>query len=372
MKLAFLIENGENIAGGFYSIFKIAEYLEKRGHEIHIFCAKFPLFFDKEKKQTLHINTRPSLYGKFKGAGIVERFFIRLYHRFHIKSQIRELQPEILFTYQMMIAIRGERIIKNTSIKHCIFAFSTPLWRNRVLGDNHFETYFHKGLLRKWEKYRTTCITADYVIGISQLSQKENERWLRKKIAGYVYPGIDHREQIKDVNREEQVIYLGRLGGTKRVDMIIEALALLDNPPKLIICGGGKEEGSLRALAKRLKVKCDFKGPVTDDEKWKQIQRSKCMLFPTAFEGFGMPPSEALIMGTPCICSSLPILREVYEDTVTYFDDTKEDLAQKIEEVLHMQQDGSKGRQFILSKLGWDKSAEKIERLLDLNQKKSS
>ena len=370
MKAAFLIESREIIGGGFYSIFKFAEYLEKRGHEIHIFCAKFPLFFDKEKKQTLHITTRPSLRLNFRGGRIVERIFIRLYYRFHIKAQIRKLQPEMLFTYQMMTPIRGERIIKNTNIKHCIFAFATPLWRDRVLVDYHFEIYFPKRQQRKWEKYKTACVTADYVIAISHISQTENEEWLGKKITGFVYPGVDRRELIKDVTKEEQVIYLGRLSRTKRVDMIIEALDLLESPPTLVICGGGEEGGSMRALAKKLKVKCDFKGPVTDDEKWKQIQRSRCMLFPTAFEGFGMSPGEALIMGTPCICSSLPVLKEVYEDAVTYFDDTKEDLAKKIGEVLNKTEDGSKGRKYILNKLSWDKSAEKIERLLKMNLRK--
>ena len=42
------------------------------------------------------------------------------------------------------------------------------------------------------------------------------------------------------------------------------------------------------------------------------------MVFPSSFEGFGMPPMEALAAGTPCICSNIPILRELYGEYVDY------------------------------------------------------
>ena len=89
------------------------------------------------------------------------------------------------------------------------------------------------------------------------------------------------------------------------------------------------------------------------------------MVFPSSFEGFGMPPMEALLHGIPCICSDLPILREVYENHVIYFKEHDiKDLAIKIEYFLENIGSLSKitepGKQYVLNKYGWDKSAQSL------------
>jgi hypothetical protein len=51
---------------------------------------------------------------------------------------------------------------------------------------------------------------------------------------------------------------------------------------------------------------------ISDDEKFRIIRESDILLFPTEFEGFGIPPAEALYVGTAAFVYDIPVLREVY------------------------------------------------------------
>ena len=78
----------------------------------------------------------------------------------------------------------------------------------------------------------------------------------------------------------------------------------------------------------------------TEVEKFHEIQKSKLMLFPSYFEGFGYPPLEALYMDTPVVCYDLPVLRETTEgcDGIYFADRGNfDDLKIKIQKALQSQ-----------------------------------
>ena len=104
------------------------------------------------------------------------------------------------------------------------------------------------------------------------------------------------------------------------------------------------------------------------------------MVFPSSFEGFGIPPMEALACGIPCICSDIPILKEVYKDYVEYFkehniDDMSDRISYLLENPLHCNERGKIGKEYVEDNFGWDKSAQKLEMklkdYLKLNSKNS-
>jgi len=61
-------------------------------------------------------------------------------------------------------------------------------------------------------------------------------------------------------------------------------------------------------------------GFVDDDDLTKLYKDSVAFVFPTLAEGFGLPPMEAINAGTLAVVSEIPVLKEVYEDSVFYFD----------------------------------------------------
>jgi len=123
-------------------------------------------------------------------------------------------------------------------------------------------------------------------------------------------------------------------------------------------------------LANRLGVKCEFKGRITDHEKWLLIKKSKFMVFPSSFEGFGMSPMEALYCERPCIVSDIPIFKEVYQDKVEYFEEHNvTELTRLINKLAnhpkYCREKGINGRKYVENTFGWLRSAKKIERILE-------
>ena len=55
-----------------------------------------------------------------------------------------------------------------------------------------------------------------------------------------------------------------------------------------------------------------------DDEVSRYLSGARALLFPSLAEGYGLPPMEAVAMGTPVISSPLPSVREVLGESVVY------------------------------------------------------
>lgn len=61
-----------------------------------------------------------------------------------------------------------------------------------------------------------------------------------------------------------------------------------------------------------------YLGYVSDEDAKLLMKHAKAFVFPSLYEGFGIPPLEAMAMGTPVICSNTSCLPEIFEDTVHY------------------------------------------------------
>ncbi len=101
-------------------------------------------------------------------------------------------------------------------------------------------------------------------------------------------------------------VYVGSLIERKRVDLLVEALAgLADRPFELEIVGDGPMRGQLKDLTDaHLPRRVAFRGTLTMSEAIERIQAADCLVLPSDHDGFGAVLSEALINGTPAICSS--------------------------------------------------------------------
>ena len=93
------------------------------------------------------------------------------------------------------------------------------------------------------------------------------------------------------------------------------------------------------------------------------------LVFPSRYEGFGLPPLEALAAGVPVIASDIPPVREVCGGHAQYFSpDSEEQLAQTMLETLALseqerRQRGDAGRAHALHS-SWTRAAEKTVQVL--------
>lgn len=61
-------------------------------------------------------------------------------------------------------------------------------------------------------------------------------------------------------------------------------------------------------------------GWLSAEELERHYAEATAVVFPTRFEGFGLPVLEGMARGVPVLCSDLPVLREVGGDAAVYFD----------------------------------------------------
>ena len=126
----------------------------------------------------------------------------------------------------------------------------------------------------------------------------------------------------------------------KNLERLLEALALIpvDRRPLLVLTGyPTPHEATLRARATELGLEADtrFLGwiPAADMEGLYRL--SSCFVFPSLYEGFGLPVLEAMARGVPVACSDRGSLAEVAGDAALVFDPLRpEEIAKAIETLL--------------------------------------
>jgi glycosyltransferase involved in cell wall biosynthesis len=136
---------------------------------------------------------------------------------------------------------------------------------------------------------------------------------------------------IQDVRRRygiegKFILALGGVDPRKNTPRVIEAFAGLRShsgaPLELVIVGmpqkGRTLAGSLSKLGPEQRV--TFAGFVSDETLVALYNAAEALLYPSIYEGFGLPVLEAMACGTPVVCSRAGSLPEVAGDAALYVD----------------------------------------------------
>lgn len=119
--------------------------------------------------------------------------------------------------------------------------------------------------------------------------------------------------------KEKNFFYsMSSLGKNKNFKWIIEVAKR--NPDLIFAVAGNsdlKKYGDTLSESYNLS-NVHYLGYVSDDEAKMLMKMSKAFIFPSIYEGFGIPPLEALAMGTKVICSNTSCLPEIFKNSVYY------------------------------------------------------
>ena len=192
MKLLFTIENLKHVGGGGYSIFKFAEYLAKRGNQIIIFAKNVPLTYEKkELPSNIKVFYRGEIKRYFKGFGLIDRLYARIYLSLFMNPYIERTKDiDFILGHHTESTIKVNKLAKEMRIPSVSFVFETPVWMAKQLGKRWTDQY--KGRFKRvWERTKEELKTVDIILANSNLTKKQNELWLNKKIQGTIYPGLD-------------------------------------------------------------------------------------------------------------------------------------------------------------------------------------
>lgn len=123
-------------------------------------------------------------------------------------------------------------------------------------------------------------------------------------------------EAMRDMPKD-YILYVGSLEPRKNINILIEAFEELrsEHPElktKLILIGGESPLfATVRLKAKRFGEDVVFKGFVRDDELREYYRNASLVAYPSLYEGFGLPPLEAMASGAPVVTSYTSSIPEV-------------------------------------------------------------
>jgi glycosyltransferase involved in cell wall biosynthesis len=166
------------------------------------------------------------------------------------------------------------------------------------------------------------------------------------------------------------VLALGSASPNKNLAAIVKAMHLLDDPDLLLVAAGG---GNSRVFsqARVSDPRLVATGYVTDAQVRALYEHAACFAFPSFYEGFGLPPLEAMCCGCPVVVSDRASLPEVCGDAALYCDPADPaTLAAQLRRVL-----GSAAAREDLRAAGheraalftWDKAAQQFSELVRAN-----
>lgn len=158
------------------------------------------------------------------------------------------------------------------------------------------------------------------------------------------YPGVDHRcWNHSEVETNKRAFVSGRpfvlavssMSPHKNFHALVEAVSILGDTDFDVIIAGGTNPTVFKNADMSLPSSIKHVGYVSDDELAALYEQASCFIYPSLYEGFGLPPLESMSRGCPAIVASAGSLPEVCQDAVLYCDPRDpRDIAEKISRMM--------------------------------------
>ncbi|MEJ2019488.1 MAG: glycosyltransferase family 1 protein [Maritimibacter sp.] len=177
----------------------------------------------------------------------------------------------------------------------------------------------HVNHFQKWNAIRNSA----GVICISANTRNDLLRFLpigKRVNVEVVHNGFNtlnvEPEELEAVQKRGRpfFLFLGGRSGYKNFDLAVDLVAGLKSESLVIVGGGPLTSAELKLLNDKLDGRYDYFSFSTDPQlKW-LYQNCEALIYPSLYEGFGMPPLEAAYQGAPVFALDTPSSRELYAD----------------------------------------------------------
>lgn len=207
------------------------------------------------------------------------------------------------------------------------------------------------------------------LIAVSEATRDDLLRFYRLKAdqIAVIPHGVEPAFFALDRTRiEPYMLCVSTLHPHKNLGRLIRAFARQTRAFRLVLAGmRGFHTAVLDQLIAELGVaeSVQLTGWIPREDLYRLYERAHAFIYPSTFEGFGMPVLEAMAAGIPVACSDIPPLREVAGDTVLYFDPLNEDaIAAAIDRIMtDKPQKAGKER---AHQFTWERAAERTLQVL--------
>ena len=220
--------------------------------------------------------------------------------------------------------------------------------------------------------------TSRHILTVSEFSKSEILRFypfLKPDRISVLYNAIDRqlfKPQTSDINHPTSdpfVLCVSSIDPRKNFARLIEACQGLTGA-NLYIVGKYNRVFSQQMDLDTSSDNIRFLGRVSDEELVRLYNQAVCFVFPSLYEGFGLPPLEAMACGCPVLVSDIPVEHEVCGDAAQYFNPFEpNDILHTITQYLNeadvikekMRQKGFEN----IMRFSWEKSAQVLMNIVN-------
>ena len=131
---------------------------------------------------------------------------------------------------------------------------------------------------------------------------------------------VPHAESLASGYPSPHVLFLGQLKERKGYDTLARAMPLvLQRCPSASFLFAGQNPARAQHLLDiaaegGVSDRLALLGRVDEEEKVRLMRSSDCLVYPTRYESFGLPPLEAMASGCPVVASDIPVVNEMITD----------------------------------------------------------
>lgn len=285
-------------------------------------------------------------------------------------KKLRQLKPDILHVphYNIPIFYRGKMIVTIHDLTHLVLPEFLP---------NKFAKFYAKFMIG------LACKKAFKILTVSENTKKDIIKMFNvnpDKIV-VIYNGVG-KEFVKknksdisylykkyNIPKDKKLLmYVGNLKPHKNLNRLLQSFSKLDDKEKyrLLLVGKSFENQiDLQEIEKDLDIEkyIIHTGLISQDELVDFYNLANLVVFPSLYEGFGLPVIESLACGTNVIASNNSSIPEVGGNVIDYFDPYDiDDIKNKIEKNI------DKGFNYSvtkwLEKFDWEKNAKIVKKVI--------
>ena len=204
---------------------------------------------------------------------------------------------------------------------------------------------------------------AKKIVTISDFCKKEIESISKRKDIEVIEAGWNHLQkiesdysifkQIPELDKGNYVLCVGSIAPHKNFKWVLEC-AKRNQDKQFVIVGAINPK--LWDEKMESKNNIFYLGFKSDQQLKALMENASLFLFPSIYEGFGMPPLEAMSLSIDCAVSNIDVMREIFSDSVYYItDDYSLPSKHVIKNLVN-----EKTKKEVLSRYTWENSARKF------------